>query len=137
MPDAHSRPADGATPADQIADVTYRSLASALSQRCDDLYGVDVDVTCADAEPPMEVQVQCDDRFGMRLQVTVEHVGGNVYDVLGTIEDGASCQLTYGHPEDADAPLPLCPRLGRKFAAFVLDELEQRLGRWHLRREED
>jgi len=137
MPDAHSRPADGAAPVPQIADVTYRSLASALSQRCADLHDMDVAVTRTDSGAPMEIQVQCEDRFEVCLRVTVEHVGGNVYDVFCTIEEGASCQLTYSRPEGADAPLPLCPRLGQTFSAFVLEELEQRLGRWHLRREED
>ncbi|MEF8816649.1 MAG: hypothetical protein V5A20_05435 [Salinibacter sp.] len=133
MTGVYSRPTETPKSLDQVADVIYRSLESALSQRCAELY--DMDVTCTDSELPMEIQVQCKGRLGMHLQVTVEHVGGNVYDVFCTIEEGASCQLTYGYPEDAGTPLPLCPRLGRKCAAFVLDELEQRLGRWHLRGE--
>ncbi|WP_263784594.1 hypothetical protein [Salinibacter grassmerensis] len=137
MPDAHSRLADKAAPVTQIADATYRSLTSALSRRCADLYDMDVRVTRVDAGPPMKVRVHCEDRFELRLRVTVEHVGGNVYDVFCTIEEGASSQLTYSRPEGADTPLPLCPRLGQRFSAFVMEELERRLGRWHLCREED
>ncbi len=137
MPDAHSRSADEGAPATQIADVTCRSLASALAQRCADLHGMDVEVARTDPGPPVKIQVRCGGRFEVGLRVAVEHVGGNVYDVFCTIEEGASCRLTYSRPEGAGAPLPLCPRLGRRFSAFVLEELERRLGRWHLRGEED
>lgn len=136
MPDVSSRSTGEPAPLPQVADVTYRSLTSALSRRCADLHNMDVEITHTDVEPPMEVRVQCEDRFEVRLRVTVEHVGGNVYDVFCTIEEGASCQLTYSRPEGAGASLPLCPRLGQKFSAFVLEALEQRLGRWYLRREQ-
>lgn len=137
MTGVYSRPTGAPVPLDQVADVIYRSLKSALPQQCAERHSVDVAIARTDEGPPMEIQVQCEDLFEMNLRVTVEHVGGNVYDVFCAIEEGASCQLTYGCPEEAGTPLPLCPRLGRKFAAFVLDGLEQRLGRWHLRRGED
>jgi hypothetical protein len=132
---AHS--ADAPVPLDRIADVIYRSFDSALPQQCADRHSIAVTVTCPEEGLPMTLRVQCEDLFAMNIRVAVEHVGGNVYDVFCTTEEGASCQLTYGCPEDTGSPLPLCPRLGEKFADFVLDELEQRLGRWHLRKEEE
>jgi len=136
MPDVSSRSTGESVPATQVADVTYRSLTSALSQQCADLHNMDVEVTRTGVGSSMEIRVQCEDRFEVCLRVTVEHVGGNVYDVFCTIDEGASRQLTYSRPEGAGTSLPLCPRLGEKFSAFVLGALEQRLGRWHLRGEQ-
>ena len=137
MNDPHAHSAEAPVPLSRVADVIYRSVDAALPQQCADRHSINVTVTCAEGESPMTLRVQCEDLFAMDIRVAVEHVGGNVYDVFCTTEEGASCQFTYGCPEDRGSPLPLCPRLGEKCAAFVLDELEQRLGRWHLRKEEE
>lgn len=135
MNGAHSRFASAPVPPDRVANVISRSLEEALPQQCADRHSVDVTVTRPDEKMPVAMQVECGDLFEMTVRVSAEHVGGNVYDVHCTIEDEASCQLTYSCPEEAAPPLPLCPRLGEISAAFVLDDLERRLGRWHLRNE--
>lgn len=122
---------------DRIADVIYRSLDSALTQQCTDRHGMDVSMRRTTEGEPMEIRIQGENLFEMSVRVAIEHVGGNVYDVHCTIEDGTSCQFTYGLPEDTGPSLPPCPRLGRELAAFVLDELEKHFGRWHLRGEDD
>lgn len=137
MNGASFRFASAPVPPDRVADVVYRSLDVALPQKCADRHSVDVTVTRPDEETPVHMQVQCGDLFEMTVRVSVEHVGGNVYDVQCTIEDEVWCQFTYSCPEEVAPPLPVSPRLGEKCAAFVLDELERRLGQWHLRNEEN
>lgn len=137
MNGASSRFAHAPVSPDRVTDVIYRSLEAALPRQCADRHSVEVTVDRPNEGATVDVQVQCGDLFEMVVRVSAEHVGGNVYDVHCTIEDESSCLVTYSCPKEVASSLPVCPRLGEKCAAFVLDELERQLGRWHLRNNVD
>jgi hypothetical protein len=60
--------------------------------------------------------------------ITVHHVGGNVYDVKGTVTDGPTRSFTYCLSDPAPLLTPAAPRLSQEIAAFLLDAFEQKLG---------
>jgi len=118
-----------------IPDVVYRSLETALTLQCRRRHGVDVTLkrtAQASADQPMRIQLRCPDQIQMRAQIAVSHVGNNVYDVRCTVEEGPSRRLTYGQPGRAGTALSHAPCLGRTLGAFLLDELEQQIGRREL-----
>lgn len=120
---------------DRIADAVYRSFESALTEQCSNRDSLDVTVDRTAEGQPSEFSLRCHDLIEMTATLSVQHVGGNVYDVYCTIEDDTSQQFVYCLPDKADAPLPPVPRLGRNLAVFLLDELEQSYGRQNLRDE--
>ena len=70
------------------------------------------------------------------IQVTVSHVGGNVYDISTQVEECSPRQFTYSEPDESGSSLSLAPYLGKKIARHLLDEVEKCLGKELLRREE-
>jgi hypothetical protein len=78
------------------------------------------------------------DRTGipaLEAEFVVRHLGGNMYDVRGTIENGPSRVFSYCLPESAPVLVPKAPRLAQEVATFLLDALERRLGSDLLRTE--
>ncbi|GEM_PF-3196508 len=116
---------------DRIADVVYQSFRRALADRCDDRHGLDVTTDRTTTGQSTQLGLQCGDRGEMTASLTVQHVGGNVYDVHCAIDGGPSKKFVYCLAGGAspDTGLALVPRLGREIAGFVLDALERSLGR--------
>lgn len=122
----------------RVVDVLYRSLETALIRQCAQRYGVGVALRPARVSEDgttMQLQILCRGRVRETVQLEVNHVGGNVYDVICAVEGGDSRQFVYCiSANDGDA-LPQAPTLGRRVATFVLEELEKQLGRKLLRRQ--
>lgn len=116
-----------------IADTVYRSLKSAIDHGCAERHTKEVAVQRTAEAQPMQVQLRCGELVKMVADVLVRHVGGNVYDIVCTIEDGPARRFVYSPPQGVEPPLPPVPRLGHELAGFLLDELEQCFGRMHLR----
>lgn len=121
----------------RIADVVSRSFQDAFADQCADRHGQTVTVERAAAESLMRLQVQCPRHEPFSFRLAVQHVGGNVYDVHCTMDEGPTQTFVYclsGEP-DSETPLALVPRLGHEIAGFVIDALEKSLGRRGLRPE--
>lgn len=71
----------------------------------------------------------------MEAEFTVRHLGGNVYEIQGIIENGPSQVFSYCLSEITPLLVPKAPRLAQEAATFVLDALERRLGSDLLRTE--
>jgi len=65
---------------------------------------------------------------GATLRVTfrAQHVGGNVYDVLGRPEGGATRTFTCCLPDRVE--MPVAPRLGRSIGRYLVEETLGRTG---------
>ena len=127
-------------PTSLIADVLVTSLANVLDNLCLERYDRDV-VSLHRIEdpdlPPSTVGLRLD-RPGLpslESQFTVRHLGGNVYELIGEIEDGRSRSFMYCLPDPAPLLVPSAPKLASDVARFLLDEMECRLGRGLLRGE--
>lgn len=122
----------------QLADVLTDSLASVFEALSTERYGgpLPLDRTVApDSSPPtVHVRLGRPDVCSLEATLTIRHVGGNVYDVEGRVEDRPPQSFAYCLPEPAPRLVPEAPRLVRDVAAFLLDALERRVGRDLLRR---
>jgi hypothetical protein len=77
----------------------------------------------------MTVRVDCRGLMRMSVEFAVSHVGGNMYDVLCTVENEAIRRFSYSRSGHAGPGLSAAPYLGREIAAFLTDQFEKRLGR--------
>jgi hypothetical protein len=93
-----------------------------------------VDETDDDA-PTVRLHLHRTDLPRLRVDFSIRHVGGNMYDVLGLVDGGPSQTFTYCLPEEIGPALPRAPRLADQVAAFLLDALERRVGSDLLRTE--
>lgn len=122
----------------QLADVLTDSLASVFEALSTERYGgpLPLDRTVApDSSPPtVHVRFGRPDLCSLEATLTIRHVGGNVYDVEGRVEDRPPQSFAYCLPEPAPRLVPEAPRLVRDVAAFLLDALERRVGHDLLRR---
>lgn len=127
------------TPASQIAEVLVNSLHTAFPRLCIRRYGAADPLQCVDQTEPLSSTVRLQiDRAGLpvlQASFSIRHVGGNMYDVQGAVEDGPSRSFSYCLPDPAPLLAPKAPRLAQDVAGFLLDALEQRLGRDLLRSE--
>jgi hypothetical protein len=116
----------------QVIDILDTSLVAVLDALCTERYGGPVSLErVVDASlPPSTVRFQLHraTRSELRVDFTVRHVGGTVYDVKGSIENGPSRTFTYSLPETTSFSSPRAPHLAQAVASFLLDALEQRMG---------
>lgn len=124
-------------PAHQIADVLATNLEVVFDGLCVHRYGAPLSLERVDADPAATTgfRLHRADLPELRVHFAIRHVGGNVYDVRGTVEDGPSRAFTYSLPEPVSHVVPRAPRLAREVAAFLLDALERRVGSDRLRDE--
>jgi len=94
---------------------------------------------CFDASLGTETERTCRCRSSaggfppLPVRVMVTHVGGPTYNVLCAVEKGGTCRFSYSRLTDGATAVSYAPVLGEKGAAFLLGELEKRLGRMLLR----
>lgn len=114
------------------ADVLYQSLKTAVTKECAGRHDTDVKLRRLEDEDAngstLHVELDCA-LLQMAVRIHVTNVGGNVYDVCCSIEEGPSCRFSYSLPAQTGTVLSRAPKLGEKLASFILDELEQQLGR--------
>lgn len=116
----------------RIIDVLAVNLETAFDNLCTHRYGGPVSLERT--EPPAPAAVTA--RFRLHsanvpevcVDFFIRHVGGNVYDLQGTIEDGPSRTFTYSLPDSDVDQVPQAPFLAREVSSFLLDALERRVG---------
>jgi hypothetical protein len=118
-----------------IVDLVVRSLEYALDRTCPERYGGRLDLERESiSASAATVRLNAVHPSPLRAQLTVHHVGGNVYDVHCEVADGPSRSFTYARCGDAGPQLPVAPGLGHKMADFLLDEVERQVGQRMLQR---
>lgn len=116
----------------QPADILYRSLKTGITQECAGRHDADVRLRRQDDSDASTLHVELDcSHLQMSVRIHVTHTGGNVYDIVCSVEDGPSSRFSYSLPtfQGEGTVLSHAPCLGQKLATFLLDELEQQLGR--------
>lgn len=122
----------------QITEVLSRSLEQAFDDMCPKRYGDSLTLSRIDDfsdDPTVIFGLEGPRSIGLQINVTVQHVGGNVYDIVTQVEDGSLRRFTYSEPASSGSSLSIAPYLGKKVAKHVLDEAEQHLGKQLLRGE--
>lgn len=126
-------------PLRQIADVLATNLEIVFDGLCVHRYGGPISLERIEPPdssfPTARFRLHRADLPELRVDFEIRHVGGNVYDVKGLIDDGPSRTFTYCLPEPVPQAIPRAPRLAREVSAFLLDALERRLGTDLLRNE--
>lgn len=120
-----------------VTDVLSKTLKQAFDEVCPRRYGAPLTLRPIDPadEQTVAFALEGPGTTRLRIDVTVVHVGGNVYDIATQVEDGDVRRFTYSEPAASGSSLSIAPYLGKKVAEHVLDEVEQRLGKKVLRDE--
>jgi hypothetical protein len=123
----------------RVADVLTVNLRTVFDNLCVHRYGGPVSLERTEAPDPDPATARFRlHRTGLpdlRVAFAIRHVGGNVYDLHGAIEDGPDRTFTYSLPESNADRVPRAPFLAHEVASFLLDALEQRVGNDLLRTE--
>jgi hypothetical protein len=134
MPSSSSPPASFR----QLTDVLAQSLEHAFHEVCPERYGGPLELhQVDDPSDPQTVSfvLEGPSEVTLCIDVSMTHVGGNVYDLTARVEDGDPRRFTYSEPSASGSSLSIAPYLGKKIARHVLDEVEQRLGKKLLQNE--
>lgn len=125
-------------PSSEILDLIYRGLETALREQCARRYDIPLSLHRLDSseEEPASSGLRLERRGLIHLvaRLTVSYVGGNVYDVRCSIEDGPTCRHSYSLPGNETQRSTQAPQLSATLIRFLLDELERQVGRQRLRR---
>ena len=127
-----STPSRPRTPLRQITEVLSHSLKQAFDEVCPERYGEPLELHRIDTptqDPTVSFGLEGPNAITLRIDVTITHVGGNVYDITTQVEDGDARRFTYSEPAASGSSLSIAPYLGQKIARSVLDEVEQQLGK--------
>lgn len=116
----------------RVANVIYRSLESAVTNQCNKHHDTDVTVDRLERsaeDPPLRVRIACPEHGQVTAGIIIRHAGGNVYDVHCEVEGDASRRFTYSQPHRSGTTISRAPHLRQKLGAFLVEKLEQHLGR--------
>jgi len=116
----------------QITEVLSQSLKQAFDEVCPKRYGSPLELEQIDVsspDPTVSFDLEGPEAIALRIDIAIAHVGGNVYDITTQVEDGDVRRFTYSKPAASGSSLSIAPYLGQKIARFVLDEVEQQLGK--------
>lgn len=115
----------------QIADLLANTLETVFDGLSTQRYGKSISLWRAkrtSPSSPVTFQLERPERSPIEAHVTIQHIGGNVYDLTCTVDGGPTRSFTYSLPDlPAHEPAKV-PGLSREVALFLLDALEQRLG---------
>lgn len=120
----------------QITDVLTESLKQAFNEVCPKRYGAPLSlrrIDDPDTHGRVSFRLEGSEAITLRIHVAISHVGGNVYDISTQVEEGPERCFTYSEPDASGSSLSIAPYLGKKIARYILDEVEQRLGKRILR----
>lgn len=116
----------------ELVEVLADRMEPAFEALCIERYGGPIALhrTKSPSSSPSTLCFRFDppDLPALRTTFVVQHVGGNVYDFAGSIENGPTRSFTCSLTE-TETPFSLEGTLPPDVAAFLLDALEQRLGR--------
>lgn len=121
----------------QLAAGLVRELETALTQQCARGYdaGVSVHPLTGPSEeaPGATFRIDCRGLVQLPVRLRVSHAGGNVYDIVCSVEDGETHRFSYSLPGTGGPRRTGMPHLAEEIATFLRDELERHLGRMLLR----
>lgn len=126
-----SHPAPPASPP-RVANVIYRSLESAVTNQCSRHHDNDVTVDRLERsaeDPPLRVRIAYPEHGQVTARIIIRQAGGNVYDVHCEVGEDISRRFTYSQPRRSGTTISRAPHLGQKLGAFLVEKLEQHLGR--------
>lgn len=117
-----------------VGAVFCHSLKISLMSQCSTRYETKLTVrhgTFASVAGSEEVTFKIGqaDEILLSASIAVRFVGGNVYDLIVTPENGRTWQRTYTLSTSQPMSPTRTPCLGDEAAQFILDTLEQRIGR--------
>jgi len=116
----------------RIVDVLAVNLETVFDNLCTHRYGGPVSLERMEVPDPAPVTgrfcLQSADLPEIYVDFAIRHIGGNVYDLKGMIEDGPSRTFTYSLPDSDLDQVPQAPLLAREVSSFLLDALERRVG---------
>lgn len=115
-----------------VATVLYRSLKASVARKCSNRHDIDVTVKNLEqsgSNEPLRIRVACPEHGQVTAQLVVRHAGGNVYDVHCEVGEDASRRFTYSQPHRSGTTISRAPHLGQKLGTFLVEKLEQHLGR--------
>src|SRR6056297_100666 len=116
----------------QITDVLSQSLKQAFEVMCPKRYGAPLKLNRIDDpadDQTVSFTLEGPNTRALHIEVSITHVGGNVYDIATQVEDGDVRRFTYSEPASSGSSLSIAPYLGKKIAKHLLDTVEQRLGK--------
>lgn len=127
----------------QLAGRLYRSLETSLTRVCARRYKTGVLLRCTEfqkgpATPDtgveesseMHIRIEYRDLVQMKVHLRVTALGENRYEIQCGIAEGHSCQFVHRWPEDVDTVLSWTSSLGQSLTAFLLKEVDARIGRF-------
>lgn len=124
-------------PTHQIVDVLADNLTSRIATLSSERYGGPIFLrrmeTIAQGSSAVLFQLEGASLSPLEAHVTVRHVGGNMYDLVCSVDGGPSQLFTYSLPTSTPLLVPQAPHLAQKVATFLLDAIERRLGHEQIR----
>ena len=115
-----------------VLEMIRERLVLFFKETCRTQYGIKVPVQCT---PSGSQDAACTLRFHAvrswhpEAHVRVQHVGGNVYDIVVDMEaEGPTC-FTRSIPAEATDESPVVSRLGNAVGEHLLQQLERGVGR--------
>jgi len=126
--------------ATDAARMIRQSLDAYFEGECSEVPEVDLLIADVDLSPaPDDASCTLTLRVGQarqdRAHFTVQHVGGNVYDVRGGLEGETQRAFTCCLPDTGS--IPVAPSVGRAIGSFLARELERVVGSKRLHRDAD
>jgi len=116
----------------RVAEILGANLKSAFADLCVERYGGPLSLVAetVDHEAPsvLRFRLEQSGRTQLIVRLRVKHVGGNIFDVVGEIEDGPSQSFTYSLPDPTPLLTPDASDLTKRISIFVLDTMERRIG---------
>lgn len=116
----------------QIIDALSDGLSAAFQEVCPKRYGGPLTLQRTDSSSngrEVWYAIESPNAGPLQLRMTVNHVGGNVYDITTQVEDAPPRRFTCSKPDGGSSAQMLSSRVGENIANHVLDRVEQRLGR--------
>lgn len=125
-------------PASHILNLLADSLEPALVDLCRKRYDIEVglrrvDDSPTDMPPAMTFSLEWANLRPLQAHFTAHHLGGNMYEVEGQLEEEPKRSFTYCLPDAAPLLTFQVPNLARQVATYLLDAVERHLGKALLR----
>jgi hypothetical protein len=132
-------------PTRQVAIALYRRLEAEITRQCAERYNLGVLFRCVELRslfgmPPdggsaqaslMRIRIRCRNDVEMTIRFRVSKTRKRLFDILCTLEDrNREWATRYLHASRLKQPSQRTPILDPRLLAFLLEEMEDRLGRF-------
>ncbi|MFP4229107.1 MAG: hypothetical protein ACLFTE_09800 [Salinivenus sp.] len=125
-------------PPASIATVLVESLTPQFESLCQERYGGLLDLRPVDETEELttatvQFVMERPPHLQMHGALVVRHVGGNVYDVQGIVDDNPETVVSFTHCLSEDARPTVTSQLVQNLASHLLNTTERLMGRQLLR----